>query len=72
MKSQQTDQDLPRLGSNVFESRDQTEDQGAHGGFDDQAHASDPQLWLSERRRTVLTAVALAGVVAGAVASRRR
>ena len=72
VKSQQTDQDLPRLGPNVFEPRDQAEDQGAHGAFDDKAHAADPLLWLSERRRAVLAAVALAGVAAGAVASRRR
>jgi short-subunit dehydrogenase len=72
VKSQQTDQDLPRLGSTVFQPRDQAEDQGAHGAFDDTAHSADPQLWLSERRRAVLAAVALAGVVAGAVASRRR
>ena len=71
VKSQQTDQDLPRLGSNVFEPRDQAEDQGAHGAFDDKAHAADPLLWLSERRRAALAAVALAGVAAGAVASRR-
>ena len=72
VKSQQTDQNLPRLGSNVFEPRDQAEDQGAHGAFDDKAHAADPVLWLSERRRAALAAVALAGVAASAVASRRR
>jgi len=72
VKSQQTDQDLPRLGSNVFEPRDQAEDQGAHGAFDDQAHAADPLLWLSERRRAALAAVALAGMAAGAVAFRSR
>ena len=58
MKAQQTGQELPRLGSNVFEPRDQTEDQGAHGAFDDQAHAADPQLWLSDHRRTVPVGVA--------------
>jgi len=72
VKSQQTDQDLPRLGSNVFEPRDQTEDQGAHGPFDDKAHAADPQLWLSTHRRAALAAVALAGAAAGAAVSRRR
>jgi short-subunit dehydrogenase len=72
VKSQQTDQDLPRLGSNVFEPRDQTEDQGAHGAFDDQAHAADPQLWLSAHRRAVLAAVAVAGAAAGLAASRHR
>ncbi|HEX4017683.1 MAG TPA: SDR family oxidoreductase [Frankiaceae bacterium] len=32
----------PRLGSNVFEPRDDEEDRGAHGMFDDEAHARDP------------------------------
>jgi NAD(P)-dependent dehydrogenase (short-subunit alcohol dehydrogenase family) len=32
----------PRLGSNVFEPRDDDEDRGAHGMFDDEAHARDP------------------------------
>ncbi|HET9966756.1 MAG TPA: SDR family oxidoreductase [Streptosporangiaceae bacterium] len=72
VKSQQTGQDLPRLGSNVFEPRDQAEDQGAHGAFDDKAHAADPQLWLSQHRRAVLAAVTLAGAAAVAAASRRR
>jgi NAD(P)-dependent dehydrogenase (short-subunit alcohol dehydrogenase family) len=73
VKSQQTGQHLPRLGSNVFEPRDQDEDQGAHGAFDDQAHSGDPQLWLSVHRRAVLAAVAVAGATAGgAVAFGRR
>jgi hypothetical protein len=67
VKSQQTDQELPRLGSNVFEPRDQTEDQGAHGPFDDKAHAGDPQLWLSVHRRRVLATVAAAAAGAGAM-----
>jgi hypothetical protein len=61
VKSQQTDRDLPRQGSNVYEPRGQTEDQGAHRAFDGQAHAADPQLWLSVHRRAVLAAAALAG-----------
>jgi NAD(P)-dependent dehydrogenase (short-subunit alcohol dehydrogenase family) len=69
VKSQQTNEDLPRLGSNVFEAKDDTEDQGAHGGFDEKAHASDPQLWLSTHRRAILGAAAAAGA---AVAFRRR
>jgi NAD(P)-dependent dehydrogenase (short-subunit alcohol dehydrogenase family) len=69
VKSQQTDQDLPRLGSNVFEPRDQAEDQGAHGAFDDKAHAADPLLWLSERRRAALAAAALAAAAAASAAA---
>lgn len=67
VNSQQTDKVLPRLGSNVFEPRDGDEDQGAHGGFDDQAHSRDPQLWLSLHRREILggaVAAAAAAVVA--------
>lgn len=60
ISGQQTDQDLPRLGSNVDEPRDAEADQGAHGPFDDQAHSSDPVTWLSLHRREVL-----AGFVAG-------
>jgi hypothetical protein len=56
----------------VFEARDQTEDQGAHGAFDDRAHAADPLLWLSMHRRAALTAAVLAGAAAGAAAARHR
>jgi NAD(P)-dependent dehydrogenase (short-subunit alcohol dehydrogenase family) len=37
--------DALRLGSNVFEPRDDESDVGAHGAFDDQAHSFDP--WLA-------------------------
>jgi NAD(P)-dependent dehydrogenase (short-subunit alcohol dehydrogenase family) len=75
VKSQQTSEDAPRLGSNVFEPRDQDEDQGAHGAFDDQAHRRDPLLWCSRHRRAIIS-VAAAGVAAltgaaTAVVSRR-
>jgi NAD(P)-dependent dehydrogenase (short-subunit alcohol dehydrogenase family) len=54
----------PRYGSNVFEPRDQDADRGAHGPFDDEAHARDPlsatsmAVWgtldrLAERAREV-------------------
>jgi NAD(P)-dependent dehydrogenase (short-subunit alcohol dehydrogenase family) len=72
VKSQQTGRELPRLGSNVFEPRDEQEDQGAHGGFDEQAHASDPQLWLSMHRRAVMAGLGAAAVLAGSVMARRR
>ena len=72
VKSQQTGQDLPRLGSNVFEPRDQTEDQDAHGPFDDKAHTRDPLLWLSVHRGAVLAGAALAGAVTAGAALRRR
>ena len=72
VKSQQADRDLPRLGSNVFEPRDEAEDQGAHGDFDDQAHARDPQLWLSIHRRAILAGLAAAAAAGGTAAFWRR
>jgi NAD(P)-dependent dehydrogenase (short-subunit alcohol dehydrogenase family) len=74
VKSQQTEKDLPRLGSNLFEPRDQAADAGAHGPFDDQAHGEDPLLWLSLRRGAVLAgaAGAVAAATVGAVAFLRR
>ena len=71
VKSQQTDRALPRLGSNVFEPRDEDEDQGCHGGFDDMAHARDPQLWLSMHRGAILVGLGAAAVAGGVTAWRR-
>lgn len=64
VNSQQTGADLPRWGENTVEPQDEQVDRGAHGAFDDQAHAHDPMLWLSRHRRAVLagaTALAAAG-----------
>lgn len=75
VSSQQTGKDAPRLGSNVFEPRDEEEDLGAHGAFDDQAHGRDPQLWMSMHRRAILSGIAGAAVAASGLAaalSRRR
>jgi NAD(P)-dependent dehydrogenase (short-subunit alcohol dehydrogenase family) len=58
ISGQQVDADLPRLGSNVEEPRDEEADQGAHGPFDDEAHSSDPVTWLSMHRREVLAGLA--------------
>lgn len=60
VSGQQTDEDLPRLGSNVHEPRDEEQDQGAHGPFDDQAHDTDPVTWLSLHRQEVLGAIGTA------------
>ena len=72
VSSQQTDRDLPRLGSNVFEPRDEDEDQGSHGGFDDMTHARDPQLWLSMHRGAILAGLGAAAAVAGGITAWRR
>src|SRR4051794_440344 len=45
-------------------------DPGAHGMFDDQAHARSPQLWLTMHKRPVLAAVSGA-VLTGLLAARR-
>ncbi len=66
VSSQQTDQDAPRLGSNVFEPRDDTADQGAHGAFDEKAHAKDPVSWASMHRAALLSGAAGAAALAGA------
>jgi NAD(P)-dependent dehydrogenase (short-subunit alcohol dehydrogenase family) len=66
VSGQQTGEELPRLGSNLDEPRDAQADQGAHGPFDDRAHAGDPVAWLSLHRREVLAgfAAGLCGSVA--------
>ena len=71
-RQQAVPSDLPRLGPNLYEPRDEQEDQGAHGGFDDKAHARDPQLWLSVHRRAILTGLGAAAAAAVGLASRRR
>jgi NAD(P)-dependent dehydrogenase (short-subunit alcohol dehydrogenase family) len=71
VKSQQSGEDLPRRGSNVFDPSDQDEDAGAHGPFDGKAHGSDPVLWMS-LHRAALGAVALAVVAAAGTLVARR
>lgn len=73
VKSQQTDRELPRWGSNVHEPRDATVDRGADGPFTDAAHDRDPLLWASMHRVAVLAGVAAAmgGAVAGGRLLRR-
>jgi NAD(P)-dependent dehydrogenase (short-subunit alcohol dehydrogenase family) len=62
VKSQQVDKDLPRSGTNLHAPSDDTDDHGAHGPFDSQAHGSDPQLWLSVHRRSILSGIAAAAL----------
>jgi NAD(P)-dependent dehydrogenase (short-subunit alcohol dehydrogenase family) len=65
VSSQQTSEPLdpPRPG-NLFEPTDR--DPGAHGDFDEQAHARSPVLSIAKHRRTALSAAALAGAAAAA------
>ncbi|WP_333482804.1 hypothetical protein [Streptomyces mutabilis] len=49
--AQQTDaHPSPEGPGNLFAPADDTEDYGAHGVFDDQAHARSPQSWASRHR----------------------
>jgi short-subunit dehydrogenase len=61
----------PNRPHNLWAPVDADEDRGAHGDFDDRAHASSPQLALSVHRgKLALSAAGLA--VAGAVGLKRR
>jgi short chain dehydrogenase len=62
--SQQTSQPVePGRPDNLLQpvDRDQGQDHGPHGIFDDKSHDRSPQLWLAEHAR------ASAGILAGAV-----
>ncbi len=70
VSGQQTQQPLsPGRKANLFEPT--SGDPGAHGDFDDQAHAHSPQSWASLHRRPLLAGLA-AGAGAGAAALLRR
>jgi NAD(P)-dependent dehydrogenase (short-subunit alcohol dehydrogenase family) len=70
---QQTDQPFDgTAAANLFEPVDADHDEGAHGGFDDQAHRHSPQAWLSRHRLGSGLAAALAGGAAAARLTRRR
>jgi NAD(P)-dependent dehydrogenase (short-subunit alcohol dehydrogenase family) len=64
VKSQTTHKEGPRYGSNVFQAKDDKQDRGAHGMFDEQAHSSDPWSAVSMRRTPI--AAGFAGSVVGA------
>ncbi len=70
VSGQQTQQPVsPERRANLFEPV--PGDPGAHGFFDDQAHARSPQSWASLHRRSLLAGLA-AGAGAGAAALLRR
>jgi NAD(P)-dependent dehydrogenase (short-subunit alcohol dehydrogenase family) len=70
---QQTDQPFDgTAAANLFAPVDNDHDEGAHGGFDDQAHPSSPQAWLSRHRlASGLAATGLTGAAAALLAQRR-
>jgi hypothetical protein len=72
VKGQLGDKEGPRYGSNVFEPKDDEADRGAHGMFDDKAHARDPWSWTSMHRAAFgAGAVVAAAAAFGRVARRR-
>ncbi len=68
--SQQTDQDAPRWGANVFTPQDQTTDRGARGAFSAHASSRDPVSFLGRHRTAAACATALVAGV-GALGARR-
>lgn len=74
VQAQQTETDLPRWGSNLFEAKDEQVDRGAEGPFVRSARRRDPWLWLTMRREVVLASLltAAAGAVVAVTRQRRR
>ena len=73
--SQQTgDQRDENQPSNLWEPADGRDgrDYGAHGAFDDRAHAHSPQQWIAQHYPQLATAVGLAGALAGLLAWARQ
>ncbi len=77
-KSQQTDEPVgPDRPHNLWEPVDGEGgvDHGAHGQFDDRAHRSSPEMWISHHARTVTAAAGVAiggaGVLVGKALARR-
>ena len=69
-QAQQTDRPIaPDRPHNLWEPVDAERDYGAHGDFDDRAHATSPQWWLTTHRGLVALGAGLAG--AAAVVARR-
>jgi NAD(P)-dependent dehydrogenase (short-subunit alcohol dehydrogenase family) len=65
---QQTSQPFDgTAAANLFGPVDDDHDEGAHGGFDDQAHTRSPQAWLSRHR---LASGLAASFATGATAAR--
>jgi NAD(P)-dependent dehydrogenase (short-subunit alcohol dehydrogenase family) len=58
--------------ANLFKPTDEDRDEGAHGGFDDQAHRGSPQAWLSRHRLGSGLAVTLGAAGAAAALLARR
>lgn len=70
--SQQTDQARTGSGGNLWFPEDGDEDHGAHGRFDDRAHAGSAQFWITRHRRGLAAAAVLAPVLGAAAGAARR
>ena len=70
---QQTDQPFDgTAAANLFAPVDDDHDEGAHGGFDNQAHRRSAQAWVSRHRLgSGLLAASLGAGAAGALLTRR-
>lgn len=71
IEAQQTERPAdPDAPDNIFEPRDEHEDRGSHGPFDEQAHATSPGQVLS-RNRGLVAGAAVLTAAAAYVAARR-
>ncbi|MFD8480430.1 SDR family oxidoreductase [Kitasatospora sp. NPDC059673] len=71
--AQQTEQDSPPgAPDNLWTPQDAVTDHGAHGRFDDEAHAHTPQAWADRHRAPLAAAALLTSVVLGTGLRRRR
>ncbi|NUS55746.1 MAG: SDR family oxidoreductase, partial [Streptomycetaceae bacterium] len=70
--SQQTDQARTGSGGNLWFPEDGDEDHGAHGRFDDRAHAGSAQFWITRHRAGLAAAAVLAPVLGAAAGAARR
>jgi NAD(P)-dependent dehydrogenase (short-subunit alcohol dehydrogenase family) len=72
-QAQQTDAPpSPDRAGNLREPLDEVDDYTAHGEFDEQAHATDPQVWASQHHGVLAGAGAAAGAVLTAAWRRAR
>ncbi|MDQ6725858.1 MAG: SDR family oxidoreductase [Actinomycetota bacterium] len=73
-QSQQTDEKVgPDRPHNLWHPVDGDDgtDHGAHGAFDNRAHQTSPQLWVSHHARSVTAAVGITAGTVGVVAGKR-
>ncbi len=72
VNSQQTDQDAPRWGSNVFQAQDEEEDRGARGAFSAKAAEHDPVSFVARNRMASIGVAAAAALATTSALVRSR